>query len=152
MAKGSSSKFKAAMIGGGAAGLLSIIPVCNIGNCFCCLWILLGGALAAMVVGKTEDRTLTPGEGALTGLGAGGVASAIYVFLGVPINLLLNKVYIELLYEADVIGYYDYQNMLDQGMGPVIVQTLIGVVVFVVLALGFSALGGLAGAAIFKKK
>ncbi len=38
---------KAIIVGGLVAGLLSGMPCISIFNCFCCMWVILGGVVAA---------------------------------------------------------------------------------------------------------
>ena len=38
------SKVQPALLGGVVIGTLSALPVISMGNCLCCLWVILGGA------------------------------------------------------------------------------------------------------------
>ena len=65
-----SSKLVPALIGGGVIGLLSSIPVVNMGNCLCCMWVLAGGALAAYLNAKDRppEMEYTSGDAALVSI------------------------------------------------------------------------------------
>ena len=41
-------RLQPAFWGGLFIGVLSALPLVNAGNCCCCLWVLCGGALAAV--------------------------------------------------------------------------------------------------------
>src|SRR5262245_18787983 len=67
-----------ALIGGVIAGLLSVIPIVNLGNCQCCAWLLIGGAIAAKMVIDRTPRPIKKGEGAQVGAMAGLVSAGVY--------------------------------------------------------------------------
>ena len=55
---------KPALIGGAAMGVLSALPIVNMGNC-CCLWVLGGGAIAAYLLQQDHPAPINLGDGAL---------------------------------------------------------------------------------------
>ena len=57
-----------ALTGGMFLGLLSSIPIINAG---CCLWVLLGGAMAAVMLLRQRQRGITYGDGAFAGVLSG---------------------------------------------------------------------------------
>jgi len=67
------SKLKPALIGGAAIAVFSSLPILNFGNCFCCMWVILGGVLAVYLYWKAlpPSAEFTAGDGALLGLLAG---------------------------------------------------------------------------------
>ena len=60
------------------AGVLSSLPVINLGNACCCLWIVSGGVIAAYVMQQDQQTPLTPADGALVGLLAGLLGAVIF--------------------------------------------------------------------------
>jgi hypothetical protein len=61
-----------ALTGGMFLGLLSSLPFINIGNVCCCMWVLLGGGIAAVLL--TRQRPLSSisyGDGAFAGVMSG---------------------------------------------------------------------------------
>lgn len=68
--------FSSALWPGIVLGLLSTIPIINYGNLFCCLWVVGGGVLAAIVYNGETDR-IVPADGAKTGLIAGLIGAVI---------------------------------------------------------------------------
>ena len=63
-------RLQPALLGGLFIGVLSALPIINIGNC-CCLWVLGGGALAAYLMQQNHPYPITVADGALVGLMAG---------------------------------------------------------------------------------
>ena len=90
------NKLKPAIIGGVVVGLLSIIPIVNLGNVCCCLWAILGGLLATYLYVKNSPVPATPGDGAILGAIAGAVGGAIVIVLGIPISLVAGTITREL--------------------------------------------------------
>jgi hypothetical protein len=82
------SKTRAVIIGGIVIGLLSSIPYVRLGNIVCCLWIVLGGALASYLYIKKSTTPVGIGEGALLGAIAGAIGWAVELIVGVPLTIL----------------------------------------------------------------
>lgn len=77
-------------LGGLLAGVVSAIPLLNLGNCFCCLWAWVSGGAAVALIRRQEalpDRDL-PKVGLLAGAYAGLVATVLElvwnIFFGLP--------------------------------------------------------------------
>lgn len=132
---------KAAVIGGAVAGVLSIIPF--VSTC-CILWAIGGGVLAVFMYLKGAGGPMTPGDGAKLGLRAGIVAAIIYLIIALPMMLLTGGAALTQAMQqaggSDAVG----AGVL-AGLGAFMV------VVVAALLVGFTALGGLIGAAIFGK-
>lgn len=79
------NKLGPAMTGGIVIGLLSIIPYLNLA---CCLWVLLGGALATYLYIKKSTTPVLMAEGLQLGAMAGVIGGLLYVLVGVPVNIL----------------------------------------------------------------
>src|SRR6516162_10095411 len=53
------------LTGGVLLGLLSSLPLINAGNCLCCMWVLLGGGVATVMLTKQRPlSSITYGDGA----------------------------------------------------------------------------------------
>ncbi|HWS55209.1 MAG TPA: hypothetical protein VN228_13825 [Pyrinomonadaceae bacterium] len=132
---------KAAVIGGAVAGVLSVIPI--VSTC-CILWAIGGGVLAVFMYLRGAGGPMSPGEGAKLGLRAGVVAAIIYLIIALPLMLLTGGAAMSQAMQqaggSDAVG----AGML-AGLGAFMV------VVVAALLVGFTALGGLIGAAIFGK-
>ena len=60
-----------ALVGGMFLGFLSSIPYISAGNCLCCMCVLLGGGMAAMMLTKQRPSGITYGDGAFVGVLSG---------------------------------------------------------------------------------
>lgn len=137
------NKLKPALLGGLIVGILSaihsLIPIVSL---CCCIWSIIGGALAAFIYIKSSPTPVQMGEGAMVGGLAGVVGGIIYVVVYLPIALLwgmatmqeqLNRSGVQLPFSGSIL---------------MVVGSLIGAVVLVLLA----TLGGVIGTAIFEKR
>src|SRR5690242_1982280 len=150
-------KLQPALFGGIFIGVLSALPIINIGNCFCCLWVVAGGALAAYLMQQNYPYAITAADGALVGLLAGLIGGVIGVAIAVPIELMMGPVQQRIL-ERFVLSNPDVppetktmiENMAARGVvgAFVIVRAMLSAVVGMI----FGMLGGLLGVALFKKK
>ncbi|HEX8708045.1 MAG TPA: hypothetical protein VF723_07380 [Pyrinomonadaceae bacterium] len=82
------NKLQPAIIGGVVLGVLSAIPFVNLGNVLCCMWVVLGGALAVYLYIKKSPTPVDIGEGALIGLLAGVIGSVVRTLLAVPLTIM----------------------------------------------------------------
>src|SRR5262249_2515277 len=158
------SKIVPALIGGIILGLLSAIPGVNLGNACCCLWVLLGGAIAAkMLITRSPVYPVQSGDGAVVGLLAGAVGSVVNLVIGIPLQLLFGQAIMVSFFEwmrnltsqdPNATAQIDqairmYQNRpFAEALGQALVYWLIGSVI----TMGFAALGGLLGVAFFEKR
>src|SRR5438034_1868234 len=90
------NKLKPAIIGGVVLGLLTARPFINWANICCCLWAIVGGALASYVYIKGSPTPAKAGDGAIVGVIAGVIGAAIYVVIGIPLSILVGGVTREL--------------------------------------------------------
>ena len=83
------NKLQAALLAGIIFGALSAIPLVQLLNLCCCLWVVIGGAVAARtLINRSPVFPVTSGEGALVGLLSGAIMSVIYLVVGIPLGLL----------------------------------------------------------------
>ncbi len=134
-------------------GALSSLPLINIGNACCCLWVIGGGVVAAYLLQDQEPGPITAGDGAMVGLFAGLIGAVIALIISIPIRVLMAPIQRQFI-----------DRLLQNGQLPPQVEqyisnsafSVIGLVIsffFMVFAGAvFSTLGGLLGAAIFRKK
>ncbi|MCX6562593.1 MAG: hypothetical protein NTU60_03180 [Candidatus Aminicenantes bacterium] len=142
-----------ALIGGAAAGILSGIPLLN---CLCCLWIIVGAALAASLLAKDSPVSLKSSDGALVGAFTGVVAAVVDSFVSIPFQAV-NSAFTKRLIER--LGAYldqmpaQWNDYLTQRDGPVSIAWFFGgLLIAAVVFAAFGALGGVIGAALFGKK
>ncbi len=146
-----------ALIGGSLSGVLSAIPFVN---CLCCLWIIGGGFLAAYLLSKDSPVNLTTGDGAIVGVFAGIIGAVLNTIVSIPFNAMMRnseKMEDMLNQLSEIVQDLPVwmEGLLESGplSGHVsIAWTLLILVVSMVIFSAFSALGGIIGVSIFKKK
>src|SRR6059036_1044136 len=80
---------KAALIGGVALGILSVIPLLNMVNCFCCAWVIGGGILAANLYVKGSIEAVTLGRGLVLGLLTGAIGGVVETLFSTPLQMIM---------------------------------------------------------------
>jgi hypothetical protein len=151
-----SSKSQPALYGGLLLGVLSALPLINLGNVCCCLWVVCGGVVAAYVLQANQPTPITPGDGAVVGLMAGAIGSVVQLLVSIPVGLLVGPVQRRM-----VERFLQNASDMPENMRPMVdalrhgglsvVGAILGFFVFLCIAVVFSTIGGLIGAAIFKK-
>jgi hypothetical protein len=144
-------KLVPALLGGLFMGVLSALPFVNLANC-CCLWVVAGGLVAAWVMQQNHPWPVTLGDGAAVGLLAGVVGAALAVVLMIPVNL-----YLGFMMEEWSRGVFPWRQRMPpeaeevfRQFGRGVIYSVVGSLMFIV-TLVFSTLGGLVGAALFRK-
>jgi hypothetical protein len=70
-----------ALTGGMFLGVLSSVPFISAGNCFFCMWVLLGGGIATIMLIRQRPSGITYGDGAFVGVLSGLVGAVIGTLL-----------------------------------------------------------------------
>ena len=91
------SKFQPALLGGLVLGVLSALPLVNIGNLCCCLWVISGGVVAAYLLQKNQVEPIGPGDGAAVGFLAGVIGAVVWQVLQVPVTLAMGPLQARLM-------------------------------------------------------
>jgi hypothetical protein len=148
------NKLKPAIIGGVIIGLLSIIPIINLGNVCCCLWAILGGVLATYLYVKNSPVPASPGDGAILGAIAGAVGGVIVIVLGIPISIVAGGITRELFIRLMESVNPSQAEMLRAQMaaGETIAGAIMNGIILAVCVVIFSTIGGLLGVPIFEKR
>ncbi len=81
---------KPALIAGVLLGILSVIPGLSLLNCFCCAWVVGGGAFASHLYVKDSPVAVTLGKGALLGLVTGAIGAVTCTVFNIPLQLLMS--------------------------------------------------------------
>src|SRR5262245_54223565 len=152
-----------ALIGGLIGGLLSVIPGVQLANCCFCAWLLVGGAVATKMLINRTPRPIKSGEGAQVGAMAGLIASGFFVGISILLTLFsfgerFQRDLLERIKET--VNNPDFQEGLQRAIeasanqtpGQRLISSLPGWIVFSVLFVGFSTLGGLLGVSLFEKR
>jgi hypothetical protein len=148
-----SDRLQPAFWGGAFIGVLSALPLVSLGNCCCCLWVLIGGALAAYLRQQNNPYQIDAAEGAIVGLMAGAIGGVLYAVLSIPLQLFLapfQDQWVDRVLSSNPDITPEMRDMFDRmtrSSGLRIASMLIYVIVYSV----FGLLGGLIGAAVFKK-
>ena len=147
-------RMKAALIGGLILGVLSAIPFVNILNACCCLWAIIGGIVASYLYIKGSQTPINPGEGAIVGATAGGIGAVVYMILGIPLNLLMGNTMLSLIAKMIEGSNPEQAEALRKQMeaGPTIGSVILNALIYAVLLVIFSTVGGLLGVPIFEKR
>jgi hypothetical protein len=150
-------KFQPALFGGLFIGVMSALPIINLGNCVCCMWVLGGGALATYLMQQNHPYTVSAADGALVGLLAGVVGGFLGSLLAIPLMMMMGPFQRQLM-ERMLSGNPDIpdqtrrmienMNAASVGGAAIAVKIVLSVCVDAV----FGMLGGLLGVALFKKK
>jgi hypothetical protein len=142
-------------------GVLTALPIVYFGNVCCCLWVICGGLTAAYVLQQSQATAIQPGDGALVGLLAGLCGAVIYVILSIPITLLVGPIERALIQRAaeaagpmppqlaEALERYGRQS---QTLAGILIGAFVALILWLFIGAIFSTIGGLLGAAIFRKE
>lgn len=152
-----------ALIGGAVMGVLSALPLIYLGNLCCCMWIVSGGVVAAYVLQQNQTGPITPADGAIAGLLAGLVGACVHLVLAIPIDILMAPMERAMAQRfLDMAGTMspEMRDMVDRmsgrnvefSIGIILIRRVVGFMFMLFIGAIFSTLGGLLGAALFKKQ
>jgi hypothetical protein len=152
-----SGRLQPALYGGLVIGVLSALPIVNLGNCCCCLWVIAGGMLAVYLRQQNSPFAVTSAEGALVGLMAGLIGGVIGTILAIPLAAMMGpfqQQIIERILAARPDIPSETRDMVERmasraGLSAAAIAFQFVWMVFVGAIFGM--LGGLLGVAIFKK-
>jgi hypothetical protein len=146
-------KLQPALFGGLFIGVLSALPLINIGNC-CCLWVIGGGVLATYLMQQNHPYPIAAADGALVGLLAGLMGGVLGTLLSIPVDMMMGP-YQRQLMERIIASNPDFPpeaRSMIENMGAGAAATAFKLVISTVVGAMFGMLGGLLGVALFKKK
>lgn len=138
------NKLKPALLGGLIVGVLSgVLSFIPFVNYCCCIWSIGGGLLAGFLYIKKSPTPVSVGDGAMVGGLAGVVGAILYLFINLPITLLI----------VGVAGMSSQlrQAGVDVPFSPILLVVLASIVTAVILAV-LATLGGLIAVPIFEKR
>jgi hypothetical protein len=156
------SKLIPGLFGGAFVAFFSTVPILNWGNCLCCLWVVLGGGMAAWLYKRslTGKMEMTSSDGAVAGL-LSGIFGALfggflqYFFSLVGLDFTANFFKAMLDHWKDMKDVpREFTDSMEQfrsfnTTGPFFV--LVGLMASLIVDSIFATAGGLLGAALFKK-
>jgi hypothetical protein len=144
-------KLHPALLGGLFIGVVSALPVVERANGCCCLWMAVGGMLAAWVMQQNHPHQVALADGGLVGLLAGLIGAPIMFVASSLVALLLPsqaRDVAQVLSGAE--GMTPEARDLVRSIPPVALM-IIGGVMLVVVGTIVSTVGGVIGAAIFRR-
>jgi hypothetical protein len=157
-----SDRHQPALLGGVFIGVLSALPFVNLGNCCCCLWVVLGGMLVAYLEQERQPGPLDVGAVVRAGLLAGVIGAVVTAVLDGVFSAALSQFFSAEQRQHLIEQVLDLipnvpQDVRDQVSRPQAGATMlagrIASLFFSALMFGlFAMLGALLGSAIFKKK
>jgi hypothetical protein len=142
------SRLQATLLGGLFIGVLSILPIVNLLNLCCCLWVVTGGVLTVWL--RQQGGVVLDGtEAALVGLGAGVVGGLITTLLSLAMFSLVGDMsaLFDRISEQLPPDLRDQMLSLESRPGIMLFSSLISIPVYAV----FSMLGALVGLLLFRK-
>ena len=145
---------QAGLLGGVFIGVLSALPIISVGNC-CCLWILGGGLLTVRLAAQDAARPIGPGRGAVLGLMAGVVGAFVWLVAALALDVVVaplqDRMVAEMLRGAQDMppNAREWLEMV-AGRASTPMRFVMGFA-FQLFGAIFSALGGLLGAAFFRR-
>jgi hypothetical protein len=148
-----SDRLQPALWAGLFIGVLSALPLVNAGNCCCCLWVLVGGALAAYLRQQNNPYQIDAAEGAIVGLMAGALGGVVCSLLSIPFQMMagpMQQQWMERVLSSNPDVTPEMRDMVERltrSSGLQLIRAIVSVVVFSI----FGLLGGLIGVAIFKR-
>ena len=149
------NKFQPALVGGLVAGLLSVIPFISLG---CCLWGLIGGAVAAyMLIKRSPMVRVSNGDGAVVGMYAGAVGSLVMMVINIPVTLARwDQVVIAIQKAAenqnDPSAQESIKNFVAFMQNNSVAGALLIWLIFAIAVIAMATLGGIIGVAMFEKR
>ena len=135
-----------AFLGGLFIGVLSALPIVN---CCCCLWISGGGFLAAYLQSQRQPTSLTILQGARIGVLAGIIGAVVWLLVSTALTPLQLR-FVEMARSAGDMPP-EVQELLQSVEAGGFGGNIIGFVVFLCIGSIISTLGGMTGAAYFRK-
>ena len=148
------SQLQAVVFGGLFIGVLSALPIVELGNC-CCLWIIGGGTLTAWLLQRDRAEPLSLGEGAFSGFLAGIVGAFVSVAVSVPIDLAtapFQRRMMEFMMNSGSDMPPEFREMMEglSSTEGVLFAAVLGFVTMLIAGMIFSTLGGLLGVLLFR--
>lgn len=149
-----SGRAQAILVGGAFNGVLSALPLIELGNCACCLWVVGGGVITAYLLQQGQAERLEMGDGALDGFLAGVAGAAICALLTVPIRLAAGSLADQAFPLDDLDAPPEVIEMVEffqQASESVALMALFTFVFMLIAGAVFSTVGGMLGVLFFRK-
>lgn len=145
-------RLQASLLGGLFIGVLSVLPVVNLVNLCCCLWVVTGGVLTTYLLQMGRTSVLESTEAAMTGLLAGVFGAVISGVLSVLMFMMVGDMSARIRGIVEQLPQIppetrDQLLAFEPGVGFVIVTGLFNIPIYAI----FSMLGALLALLLFRK-
>ena len=147
---------QAALIGGVFIGVLSALPFVNLANYCCCLWVISGGVIAAVLDQQSDPVRLPVSRGAYDGFIAGIIGALVWLAASMVLDAAMNPLYdravTEMLRNATDMppGARAYLETLgSRASSPV--SYALGFLFHLFVGMVFAAIGGVIGVTVFAR-
>lgn len=149
-----------ALTGGMFLGLMSSVPIISAGNCLCCMWVLLGGGIALVLLTKQRPINLIKyGDGAFVGVMSGLFGAVVGTIVQMSFRAIASQFFEsqqqqmeDMLNKAGLEGpFRDWALRMASGeisLGTVVVTFFSNLLVFAL----FAMIGGILAVAILNKR
>lgn len=150
-------RLQPAIYGGLFIGVLSALPLINIGNCFCCMWVIGGGLLTTYLMQQNYPYPIKVEDALLGGLLAGVIGGAVSTILSIPMAMMMGGYQARMLERLASNPDMPEQtrqlleNFATNSLAFGAIRLVAGLISVAVDAV-FGMLGGLLGVALFRKK
>ena len=158
--EGKPGKLIPALIGGSIMGVLSSVPIISAGNCLCCMWIILGGAVGAYFYWRElpPNTEFSAGEGAIVGLLSGVFGALFWTLIAYFFMVTTGSDWVQQIMEGIIETgeevppeFEDWMENFGEGEYASLFVFIFLFFRFILTSI-FGTLGGIIGAAILKKR
>ena len=82
-----------ALAGGMFLGFFSSLPLISAGNALCCMWVLLGGGIAVVMLTRQRPSGITYGDGAFVGVLSGLFGAIVGTTVQIPVQIISARLF-----------------------------------------------------------
>ena len=82
-----------ALAGGMFLGFFSSLPLISAGNVLCCMWVLLGGGIAVVMLTRQRPSGITYGDGAFVGVLSGLFGAIVGTAVQIPVQIISARLF-----------------------------------------------------------
>jgi hypothetical protein len=147
-------RYQPALLAGLFIGVLSSIPLINVLNMCCCLWVVAGGVLATYLLQQNTPTPIATSDAAMQGLLAGVIGGLICVAVQAVMTSFVGPAVLE-----QVRTQFESSSEIPPEMRETILRFLTGknmvlMTLFITVPVyaAFATAGALLGTAFFRKK
>src|SRR5690349_7202082 len=138
---------QSALLGGVFIGVLSALPIINVANYCCCMWVISGGVLTAYLENQRDVHSITVARGAFVGLIAGIVGALVWLLASLalapvlaPFQRAMTDALGRVVADADPAVRAQLEQLSTVAASPV--RYVLGFVVQLFIGVAFGSAGG----------